>query len=285
MIKSLALSLFLLLAAGTGGIGHGAIGGGAIGLGGIGPIYESGLAPPGSPSIWVAGWKEEAAGAADNSDVTAAVNYGSIGGTFTNAGTGAVKLIHNRIGGQASFVFTGANQLEATFTADSYPVLAFAVARMDGATGVNSALFNVGSGAPDFRVYKNGANARLLTQAQAPLVASIYDGTGKAHVHGCYAALSDSGTITVFADGSSASATGTSAGPTLGEFYIGAEDGTFNMTGDIGEVVVYFGTAASDLITSAGGVAAAAAEIEAYLESVYGTFPITGAGAPEETEQ
>ena len=234
-----------------------------------------GVSPPGSPSIWVAAWKEEEAGAADNSDVTAAVNHGSIGGTFTNAGTGAVKLIHGRISGRASFVFNGSNQLEAAFTAESYPVIAYAVARMDGATGVNSALFNVGSGSPDFRVYKNGTNARLLTQSKAPFVASIYDGTGKAHAHGCYVAGASSAAMTVFADGSSGSDTGSTAGPTLDEFYIGAEDGAFNMTGDIGEVVAYFGTAASDLITAAGSVAAAAAEIEAYLESVYEAFPIT----------
>lgn len=241
------------------------------------PNPEPSADPPGAATVWLAARKElEDANYTDADDVTTVQNYGSLGGTLSAAGTGAVKFRSSSIGGQAAFEFNGSNRVESALSTQAFPAIAVAVVRVTGAA-TNQALFSVTDAFPNLYAYKNNTAARVAHYDTYPIISSTYPST-EAHAHGLYSAGKTAGdTQAVRFDASEGSASKVASfGADLNAVCIGASYGGVQpMTGTIAELLLYYGTAATDLITAAGSYSAAFTEIVDYLETIYGSFPVT----------
>lgn len=280
MIRASALVLAVALsgcltecgAIGHGAIGHGAATDGAIVGGVIGgrPAADSGCVPPGSPQVWLAARLESYA---DNDTITTVTNNGSLGGTATATGGGAT-FSANEVGGLPAFAFDGASRIDASIAAQSFPVIAVAVARVDGA-GVNQILYSATDAFPDLYYLKTSGFARVAhagTNAQ-------FDGafpSSSSHAFSLYAEGKTAGDdLAVFKDDTTAATTMASTVSTdLNGYSIGAEyGGVLPMTGIVAEFVAYYGSAASDLIASEGSYTSAIDSVVTCLETYYGALP------------
>lgn len=276
-----ALAPLLMVALGAIGPGEGNLGGGTVGAGTIGngaidfPASADGCTPPGSPSIWVAARLESSF--ADQDTVATATNNGSLGGNLTATGTVTYEAGSSAIGGAAAYGFDGSSRLSTSFSAQSYPVIGIAVVRRTG-SNINQNTTSFTDNFPSGVAYKGSATARVACYTVYPTVADIYTDTTSSHTHGFYMeGKQTNDDCSAFADGSIATVAYNQSnfGPDLNEFTVGAGSaGASPLTGEIAEVIAYYGTAASDLISAEGSAEAAFASLESCLAGVYGEFPV-----------